>query len=523
MRRVPWRHVWLLLLRTDGLIRCKNRRASAFSSSGRPPVQFVDMEPSDGAEKGRAEMDARSPCETRLSDSPPMDRNPSPPPCQEQESDIEGDSVGETLYSKHWIFTTLTCLIQTVTEHEAGDTGDQVELSEEKEDKLCKIWDMAMDKDVAGFLEEFKASDILLGAIAKSRCPRLTEICVGILGNMACFPETCLSISQKVDLSVVILLLLGDSDPPTLLETSRLLLTCLAQTNVAPLWLERIRQQKSVCPNLCFIMCSSTNVDLLVKVGELVHKLFDLDEELMKNWITAHPSDTESDSHLYVAPSLLEAAKQLRLESPEGLEVYLHALQLLTTVDEGVQDLVERAGTAEETWALLCELVCEDLCQPDDPPLILQEQKGLLVPALAVLSTLSACQDHEYNCTDRNLPLVGTLLRVLRYLRDCQPSELEAQDKDGSGNGLNEEEDVQLSALRETATEFLASMLINLTKVSVSELLKMGYLGEQTCLVAAGSLLPQHSTEVQHIVGLLSEAESGLADMMREKFPVLRP
>lgn len=28
-----------------------------------------------------------------------------------------------------------------------------------------------------------------------------------------------------------------------------------------------------------------------------------------------------------------------RKESPEGLEVYLHALQLLTTIDEGVQYL----------------------------------------------------------------------------------------------------------------------------------------------------------------------------------------
>ncbi|CDQ99570.1 unnamed protein product, partial [Oncorhynchus mykiss] len=75
--------------------------------------------------------------------------------------------------------------------------------------------------DVAGFLQEFKAADILLGVITKSRCPRLTEICVGILGNIACFPDTCLTLSQNNDLGVVLLLLLGDTDPPTLLETSR--------------------------------------------------------------------------------------------------------------------------------------------------------------------------------------------------------------------------------------------------------------------------------------------------------------
>lgn len=80
---------------------------------------------------------------------------------------------------------------------------------------------------MAVFLQEFKAPDILLGVIAKSRNPRLTvshfttvnarmlknymsdffdsehllqEICVGILGNMACFHDTCVSLSQNSDL-----------------------------------------------------------------------------------------------------------------------------------------------------------------------------------------------------------------------------------------------------------------------------------------------------------------------------------
>lgn len=54
--------------------------------------------------------------------------------------------------------------------------------------------------------------------------------------------------------------------------------------------------------------------DLLEKVGELVDKLFDLDEELMKSWVTVQPSEEgdEGESRLDVASCLLEAAKQLR-------------------------------------------------------------------------------------------------------------------------------------------------------------------------------------------------------------------
>lgn len=56
--------------------------------------------------------------------------------------------------------------------------------------------------------------------------------------------------------------------------------------------------------------------DLLEKVGELVDKLFDLDEELMKSWITAQPSkeDDAGESRLDVVSCFLEAAKQLRWE-----------------------------------------------------------------------------------------------------------------------------------------------------------------------------------------------------------------
>uniref|UniRef100_A0A8C7LZC5 Serum amyloid A like 1 n=1 Tax=Oncorhynchus mykiss TaxID=8022 RepID=A0A8C7LZC5_ONCMY len=426
--------------------------------------------------------------------SPVMDRNPSPPPDREgEQGGEEVDAIGETVYSKHWLFSTFTRLIQIVSEQNMGDSDAQMQLPEEDEDELCKIWDMAMDKDVAGFLQEFKAADILLGVITKSRCPRLTEICVGILGNIACFPDTCLTLSQNNDLGAVLLLLLGDTDPPTLLETTRLLLTCVSQSDVSSLWLERVRQQTSVCSSLCFIMCSSTNMDLLVKVGELVDKLFDLDEELMKTWVTAgsQPSDEEEEEEgerrLDVASSLLEAAKQLRSESPEGLEVYLHALQLLTTIHHGIQTLAVAGGTGQALWTFLCEVVCEDLCQPDDPPFVLQEQKGLLVHALAVLSVLVS----ESLCSPV-LPLVGSMLRVLQYHREVS-----------SGHGQKEKEeeeeekvDEQLQALIQTTVEFLSDIITDLTKDAVCELVTRGYLTEKTCLSAVGSLLPQFSPAV---------------------------
>ncbi|KAK2834719.1 hypothetical protein Q7C36_015420 [Tachysurus vachellii] len=449
-------------------------------------------------------------------DSPQMDRNPSPPPNRDDETGEEDDAIGDTVYSKHWLFSTLTRLIQMVTEQDSEQGQGLTELSDELEEELCKVWDMAMDKDVAGFLQEFKTPDILLGVIAKSRNPRLTEICIGILGNMACFPDTCVFISQNDGLGAVLLLLLGDSDPPTLLETCRLLLTCVSQPDVSPLWLQRIQQQTSTCKSLCFIMRSSTNVDLLIKVGELVDKLFDEDEELMKSWLSGLTSesdqDQDKDTHQDVASALLEAAVQLRKESPKALEAYLHALQLLTTVDEGVQNLVSDEGCGVSLWKVVCEVVCEDLCQPDDPPLILQEQKALLAPALAILSAL-------YGNLQTNISseLVASLLRILYFDHENQQEVHQESGEPQTDGKTDEERDVQLQVLAEIAAELLSTLITHLPKDVVSELLKMDHLTEKIWVSAMKTMLPQHNASVLCFINTLIEVEPKLADVLKKE------
>ena len=61
-------------------------------------------------------------------------------------------------------------------------------------------------------------------------------------------------------------------------------------------------------------------VDLLVKVGEVVDKLFDLDEKLMLEWIRIgavqaldQPQEDSKQQPVFrIVPCVLEAAKQVR-------------------------------------------------------------------------------------------------------------------------------------------------------------------------------------------------------------------
>ncbi|NXL02780.1 SAAL1 protein, partial [Mesembrinibis cayennensis] len=424
----------------------------------------------------------------------------------------------------------------------------QTELDEEMENDICKVWDMSMDEDVALFLQEFNAPDIFMGVFAKSKCPRLTEICVGILGNMACFQDICMSISKDENLGQMLLQRLCDSDSPTLLETSRLLLTCLSQPEVANVWVERIRENPSVYDCVCFIMSSSTNVELLVKVGEVVDKLFDLDEELMLNWIkngtcrSVGPSVDDSPEELpdfKIVPCILEAAKQVRSDNPEGLDVYMHILQLLTTVDEGIQAIVQAPDGGKETWSLLYDLVCHELCQPDDPPIIVQEQKTVLASILSVLSAMFASQtEQEYTKMKKSnvklpfscyfildMPLIGSLIRILQYMEDCGKRSVdnskESEQQETGRADLNEE-DFHLKILKDICCELLSNMLQELTKENTLEGLHQGHLNEQTCSCAFQNLLPLYFASVETFLEVLREADQTLADNLEKRFPSLK-
>ncbi|XP_065259741.1 protein SAAL1 [Emys orbicularis] len=469
-----------------------------------------------------------------------MDRNPSPPSSDAEDEQAAGDSIGNTVYSKHWLFSTLTKLIEVISPEKSDSNSNceevQTELDEEMEHDICKMWDMSMDEDVALFLQEFNAPDIFMGVFAKSKCPRLIEICVGILGNMACFQDICMSISKDDNLGQMLLQHLCDSDSPTLLETSRLLLTCLSQAEVANIWVERIRENPSVYDCVCFIMSSSTNVELLVKVGEVVDKLFDLDEELMLNWIKngscqsvgqSTDDSPEERPDFKIVPCVLEAAKQVRSDNPEGLDVYMHILQLLTTVDEGIQAIVQSPDGGKETWTLLYGLVCHELCQPDDPPIIIQEQKSVLASILSVLSAMFASQIQQEYVKRRkiDMPLIGSLIRILQNMEDCgkrsfdnsKKSQPEETEKLGTV-----EEDFHLKILKDICCELLSNMLQELSKENILEGLNQGHLNEQKCSCAFQNLLPLYFTSVESFLETLREADQTLADSLEKRFPSLR-
>lgn len=81
------------------------------------PKQLIDITDffpptSDCRGDGAEEVGNKNSTSPTGSQSPVMDRNPSPPPeVADGEEDEDLDAIGDTVYSKHWLFSTLTRLI----------------------------------------------------------------------------------------------------------------------------------------------------------------------------------------------------------------------------------------------------------------------------------------------------------------------------------------------------------------------------------------------------------------------------
>ena len=99
-----------LLLLTVSTVSCYHFGAQSYG----PPLKCVSVY-SDSSVDGEQEENERSSSPAGLQ-SPVMDRNPSPPPdTVDGEENEDLDAIGDTVYSKHWLFSTLTRLIHVGT------------------------------------------------------------------------------------------------------------------------------------------------------------------------------------------------------------------------------------------------------------------------------------------------------------------------------------------------------------------------------------------------------------------------
>lgn len=338
------------------------------------------------------------------SDSPLRWNPPMPSGFKEYEELVDADVIKGTAFSKQWLFTVLMKLIQEVDkQNESGNTENEfgVDVDEDLQDELCNLWDMSMNSDVVVFMREFKSVELLSAVIANSRAPRVTEICVGILGNLACNETVCREMSADQNFIHMVLLLLQNPDGLCLVQTFRLLYSCLGYEAGQSAWISAIKQQENeILEQIKFIMTSSTNVELLKNTGELVNILMDLDDVLCRRW-----------SEASLLTSMFEAIKEIGYEPCPALEIYIHNFQLMSCTEKGAEAL-------DSMSVQLQKLLMKYLIYLCDEPIVAVDIKAKYLAAVLSLISLIFLQNSKFdiNAFYKGDMLPKCLLKILEAL-----------------------------------------------------------------------------------------------------------
>jgi len=146
-----------------------------------------------------------------------------------------------------------------------------------REEAGCVLWDLAANPDHAKFMVENHLLDVLLAMLSVLIPDRMREICLGIMGNLACHAVLERAMVATIGLVQMVVQQLFFEDSPTLSETCRLLSAGLRSGEVVS-WGEAL-QPEQVLQRILWVAANTMNSQLLEKSTELLLALVDSHKE----------------------------------------------------------------------------------------------------------------------------------------------------------------------------------------------------------------------------------------------------
>lgn len=139
---------------------------------------------------------------------------------------------------------------------------------DQQEEAGCVLWDLAANPAHAKFMVENHLLDVLLAMLSVRIPDRMREICLGIMGNLACHVVPERAMVAKNGLVQMVVQQLFFEDSACLSETCRLLSAGL-RSGEAVSWEEAL-QPEQVLQRIMWIAANTMNSQLLEKSAELL-------------------------------------------------------------------------------------------------------------------------------------------------------------------------------------------------------------------------------------------------------------
>lgn len=187
--------------------------------------------------------------------------------CTDNELELlKGDAIGDTLYSERFVLNTLLKL---------GQLNKDLQEEDDVEKDLCSLWDMTLEEDIVKYLLNHDVLELFGNIIKTTEDKRLTEILVGILGNMCSAQEARDQLTEKEDVIEILLDLSSCMDSLTLEQLMRLITVIFVKMSQSQIekWYNLILKSDKFVENLCFILNNAANNSLILQTLEALNAI----------------------------------------------------------------------------------------------------------------------------------------------------------------------------------------------------------------------------------------------------------
>ncbi|KAG2568247.1 hypothetical protein PVAP13_7NG305300 [Panicum virgatum] len=155
---------------------------------------------------------------------------------------------------------------------ENGESA-QLESKDPWEECGCILWDLAASKPQAELMMNNLVLEVLLANLHVTQSPRVKEICIGIMGNLACHESLVDAISMQNGLITMVVDQLFLDDSACLSETFRFLAAVL-RSSASVSWAEALLPDE-ILSRVLWIVGNTLNSTLLEKSIEFLSTIID--------------------------------------------------------------------------------------------------------------------------------------------------------------------------------------------------------------------------------------------------------
>ncbi|XVE79334.1 hypothetical protein DITRI_Ditri14bG0050100 [Diplodiscus trichospermus] len=216
----------------------------------------------------------------------------------------------------------------------------------------CVLWDLAANQTHAELMVQNLVLEVLLANLMVSHSVRVTEICLGIMGNLACHEVAMKQMISTNGLIAVVVDQLFLDDTQCLCEAFRLLGLGLQSSDFIK-WAEAL-QPEHILSRILWVTENTLNPQLTEKSVGLLLAILESQKEVEHILLT--PSMKLGLPTGLVNLLAFEMSKLTNERIPERysvLDVILHALEALCVIDGYSQEICSN----KEFFQLVCDLI----------------------------------------------------------------------------------------------------------------------------------------------------------------------